>query len=44
MENLGAMDVTLTEEETAAVAKFLDEHPVVGDRYWGEGSAGLLWG
>ena len=44
LENLGAIDVTLTEEEITAVAKILDEHPVIGDRYFGEGSTGILWG
>lgn len=43
-ENLSAIDVSLTPDEIAAVVKVLEEHPVVGDRYFGEGSAGVMWG
>lgn len=43
-ENLAAIDIALTLDETAEVIKVLEEHPVIGDRYFGEGTGGNIWG
>ena len=44
LENMKAAEIDLTPEEISEINQFIEEHPVVGHRYFGEAVNLRLWG